>query len=212
MTTKSRSALQAVRNGNTGQVVVLPQPDMASFQSFTAAIVASFSPADAHEHQLAHSYASFQWRLNRITAIEDSLLTLGIMEEVAENLNLENPEVHNAASNAKTFREEFRAFDRLGMYNQRLVNSAAKVLAQLERTQAARRHREEQAMTDAVSLFKFHRMQKVAFDPAQNGFALTIDQIQDHIRRTNLHNLAQIARQVDYNSERYAAQLAQTAA
>jgi hypothetical protein len=82
-----------------------------------------FELADAAERQLDFSYANIQWRINRAAAIEDTMFTPGIMEEVAENLNIENAEAHNATSNVKTFRSDARAFDRISMYNQHLVNA-----------------------------------------------------------------------------------------
>ena len=200
---KQRSSLQATRHPATGQVVVLPQPDLAACHTFIAQIVAAFQPAGAHESQLAHSYASLQWRLNRAAAVEDGLFTLGLMEEVAENLNIEHPEAHNATAFAKTFRNDPRAFDRLGMYTQRLVNSAAKILRQLEDAQARRRERDQQELAQAAQLYQFHVMQNQAFDPQENGFHLSTGQIRTHIQRTKLHNHAQLAEQLDFDRAQY---------
>ncbi len=190
---KKRSALNATRHGLTGQVVVLPEEDLAAFNQLAAEIVASFEPYDAKERQLAQSYATFQWRINRAAAIEDTMFTLGLMEEVAENLNIEHPEAHNATSNAKTFRAEAQAFERLSIYTQRLVNCAAKVLNELKQLQAERRQRHESEIVEATRLFKLHRMQSKTFDPRQNGFVLTIDRIEAHIHREALNSQAKLA-------------------
>ena len=105
---KKRSALNAIRHGLTGQVVVLPEEEIEAFNRFVAPIVKSLkleaAPDDAHEDQLAQMYAKELWRINRCATMEDAMLTLGVMEGVAENLNIENPEAHNATSYAKTFR------------------------------------------------------------------------------------------------------------
>jgi len=200
---KHRSALHATRNAATGQVVVLPQEDLQAFQSFVAALAQSFDPKGAHEVQLAQSYAGFQWRINRAAAVEDSLFTLGLMEEVAENLNLQNAAVHNAATNAKTFRNEAAIFDRISIYTQRLVHGAAKVLKQLQDLQAERRRREEREIADAARLYHFCRMQKEVFDPRENGFNLTIGQIKHYIRCTTLHNHAQIAENLNWDRPKF---------
>ena len=92
---KKRSALNAIRHGLTGQVVILPEEEMEAFNRFVAPLVTSLkmpdAPDDAHEDQLAQMYAKELWRINRCAAMEDAMLTLGVMEDVAENLNIENP-------------------------------------------------------------------------------------------------------------------------
>jgi soluble cytochrome b562 len=125
------------------------------------------------------------------------------MEQVAENLNIEHPEAHNAATHAKTFRNEYKAFDRIGIYTQRLVNNANKILKQLKDIQAERRSREKQEMDEAARLYQFHRMQELAFEPAQNGFDFSVDQIKQHIRRENLRKQSAAAAELDFNRIAY---------
>ncbi len=209
---KKRSALNATRHGLTGQVVVLPEEDLAAFTRLAEQIVASFEPYDARERQLAHSYATFQWRINRAAAIEDTMFTLGVMEQVAENLNIEHPEAHNATSNAKTFRAEAQAFERLSIYTHRLVNSAAKVLKELQQLQAERRRRQEAEMAEAARLFKLRRMQSKTFDPKEIGFELTIDQIQAHIHRDTLNSQCEIAQKAGWNLPKFVKECAAAAA
>ena len=208
---KRRSRLNAARHGLTGQVVVLPQEDMEAFQQFSAGIVASLAPETPVERQLAQSYASYQWRINRAAAIEDTMFTLGIMEETAENLNIEDAEAHNATSNAKTFRGGAHEFDKLSMYNQRLVNQAEKVLKQLKQLQAERQEKVAGQLLEASRIYQFHRMQNTPFDPRQNGFDLTVDQIQAYLRRNSLTNQALRASNVDYNVVEYVKRYGQAA-
>jgi len=196
---KKRSALNALRHGLTGQVVVLPEEDLAAFKAFSTELVATFAPADAHERQLAQSYASYQWRINRAAAIEDNMFTLGLMEEIAENLNLEHPEVHNATSNAKTFRADAAEFQRLCLYNQRLVNQAEKVLKQLKQAQAERRQRLQDQLDEAAAIYAAHAAQAVTFDPAEIGFEFSLPQIVSHYRRKNLADPRFLAEEIQRN-------------
>src|SRR5258708_2197720 len=114
---KIRSSLNGLRHGLTAQVHLLPEEDAEAFKNFTQGIVGSLGAVGDHEIQLAQSYAGYQWRINRILAVESTMFTLGLVEENAEDLNSEDPETHNAASYAKTFRENAHAFDRISMYN-----------------------------------------------------------------------------------------------
>jgi len=148
-------------------------------------------------------YAGIMWRVNRANSVEDSMFTLGLMENVAENLNLDHPEVHNAASNAKTFRQEAAAFDRVSLYTQRLVNSANKVLKQLKDCQAERRARERQLIDEATRIYQFLCMQEKTFDPRENGFDFSLAQIESHITREHLRKHSANAANVDFNRLRY---------
>jgi hypothetical protein len=125
------------------------------------------------------------------------------MEQVAENLNIDHPEAHNAATHAKTFRNEYKAFDRIGLYTQRLVNNANKILKQLKDIQAERRRREQEQMTEAARLYQFHRMQELAFDPTENGFDFSVDQIRQHIRRETLKQHSADAEKLAFNRPLY---------
>jgi hypothetical protein len=55
---KRRSSLNAVRHGLAGQLVVLPEEDLAAFQQYSAKIVASFNDLQgALERSLAEEIA-----------------------------------------------------------------------------------------------------------------------------------------------------------
>jgi hypothetical protein len=200
---KRRSSLNAVRHGLTGQVVVLPAEEIEAYTQFSTPIAEGLETVGALEIQLAAMYTGFLWRINRAASVEDNMFGLGHMEQVAENLNIEHPEAHNAATHAKTFRNEYKAFDRIGLYTQRLVNNANKILKQLKDIQAERRRRELQEMDEAARLYQFHRMQELAFDPTENGFDFSVDQIRRHIRLENLKKHSADAEKLDYNQRVY---------
>jgi hypothetical protein len=190
---KARSRLNALRHGLTGQTVVMPEEDMEVYNKFTNEIAGSFDTTNPVERQLAFCYASYLWRINRAAAIEQNMFTLGNMEEVAENLQLEHAQVHNAISEAKTFRNESPEFSRLAMYTQRLVTQSEKVLEQLTSFQSRRRQTEEREMPEAIAAYQAHKTQNLDFDPKANGFVLTTHQIEGRIGRQNLTNPAFIA-------------------
>src|SRR5947209_3676522 len=150
--------MNSFRHGCSMQTRILPEEEMEAYLTFTRSFAAALEAANEIERQLAQSYADFQWRIHRCAAIEETMFTLGVIEEVAENLQIEHPQAHVAASNAKCFRQESREFDRLSMYNTRLVNGAAKVLNQLQQLQAMRREREQAEISDAIVIYKNFRM------------------------------------------------------
>jgi hypothetical protein len=183
---KQRSCLNAYRHGLTSQTMVMNQEDMEAYNNFTSKIVASLDVEGDLELQLGQSYATFQWRINRVAAIEETMFTLGIMEEVAENLNIEHAQAHNATSNAKTFRADAAEFGRLGLYSGRIVSQAEKVLKQLKLIQAERRKRDQAQMSEAIKIYNARKVHGATFDPKAIGFDFSLDTIKAVIHRRNL--------------------------
>ena len=128
----------------------------------------------------------------------------GNMLDTVGNLQLDNPQVHNAMCNAKTFQNDPQAFARIAMYNQRLVNQAERVLKQLKQLQAERRKREQSEMYEAVKIYKAHRQVGEPFDPKSIGFVLTISQIEAHMRRERLGSAEFIAEEAARNRKKAA--------
>ena len=121
------------------------------------------------------------------------MLSLGIMEEVAENLNLEHPQIHDAASNAKTFRHQSRVFNNMSLYTQRLNNQAQRLMTQLKNLQDDRHEQERQQMIEAARVYKFKKMQGEEFEPIPDGFVYSIAEIETYLRRQTVKQHAEIA-------------------
>jgi hypothetical protein len=192
---KQRSRLNAFRHGGCSRIMT--EEEMQAFQSFTTSLIQQFKPANPVEDQLASSYATLQWRINRIAGIEDTLFTFGEIQEIAENLNIADPRAHTTASNAKTYLTQAQTFDRLSMYGQRLMNQAAKVLQQLKQLQQERASREEIELRQALPIYRAHKQAGAIFEPQKNGFVLTLAQIEAYLYRKNLENPDFITEEVE---------------
>lgn len=201
---KNRSKLNAVRHCLTGQVTVMTEQDRIAFEAFTLQIVESFHPKTAAERQLAHVYATSQWRINRAAALEEGLFTLALSEEEAlAHLSIEQPEVHASLNNAAAFRDDPKAFDKLSLYTNRLISQSERVLRQLKQLQAERKAHENSSMLDAVELYRYHKMKELPFDPRENGFVFSNDEIRAYIHRQKLAFRAENARKLEYNRAAY---------
>ena len=73
------------------------------------------------------------------------------------------------------------------MYTQRLINQADKVLKQLEHVQAERRSRQDDELCRVASIYKAYRHQNAPFNPRENGFDLTVPQIESFVHRRSLN-------------------------
>src|SRR6266853_3209335 len=75
---RSRSRMNALRHGLTGQVTTMTDEDRAAHDQFSRALIHSLAPEGAMETQLAQRIATDSWRLNRSSAIEDNLFAHGL--------------------------------------------------------------------------------------------------------------------------------------
>jgi hypothetical protein len=187
---KKRSALNSMRHGLTAQVTVMTAPDREAQEAFCRPIIEDLKPASRTELQLAQAYATLQWRINRVAAIEENVFTLGNIDSLAANLNLDHPETEDAMCQAKTFLRDAGRFNTLSLYGQRLVNQAGKVMQQLTGLQTERKLAEraqlaarENDIKRAVRSYWDHVIHKTPFDPQKNGFVCSLDEIYARIRR-----------------------------
>jgi hypothetical protein len=201
---KRRSSLNALRHGLTAQVTIMTQADREALEKFSRGIVAELAPETDMERQLAQSIATFQFRINRIAALEDNLFALGRVEELAEDMNLEHPEVHDAACHAMAYLRSPGAFDKLSIYGQRLFSQCEKTLKLLRQLQTERKSRQSSEMYQAIKLYKFFKMNKQTFDPKANGFVFSLQEIQAKIRHDDLRTDAWLAKECDYDPRKYA--------
>jgi hypothetical protein len=151
---KAISAMNAMRHGLTGRVVVLPSEDMNVYRAFCKELMEELAPETSLERQYAQTFCDTQWRLNRARSYEDSMLALGHFEH-ADSLGEQDPQTLAALTAAKVFRDNSKAFVNLSLYEQRLGRQQKEALHQLEALQTQRRairQETEQAAKQAESV------------------------------------------------------------
>jgi hypothetical protein len=181
---KKRSSLNALRHGLTGHTIVLPPDDLVAYERHCKEVHDQYCPKNKTEVQLAQMVADLAWRLNRITAIEANMLTLGI-DEHSDSVDTENHQTHSALAMAKAFREQSHDLANLSMYEQRLSNRFQKTLKQLQDLQATRLGQERSDMFDAARILQMHKNKKVPYNPNEDGFVFSNADIETYIQRRN---------------------------
>lgn len=209
---KQRSALNAYRHGLTAQVAVMPEEERAAFENFATPLIDTLAPANPVERQFALTVATCQWRINRASAIEEGLFTLGNIDGIAEDLHLDHPEIHNSLSNTRVFCQSQRTFDNLTLYTNRLTAQSDKAMKQLQQLQAARQAKEQQALAEAALIQRLHNMDGLPFDPRENGFVYTAAQVQTYIHREDHLNRAAKLVTYDFDLKKAPAWLKKSAA
>jgi hypothetical protein len=135
---KAISAMNAMRHGLTGRVVVLPSEDINIYRAFCKELMEELAPESPLEGQYAQTFCDTQWRLNRARSYEDSMLALGHFEH-ADSLGAQDPQTLAALTAGKVFRDNSKAFVNLSLYEQRLGRQQKEALRQLEELQTKRR-------------------------------------------------------------------------
>jgi hypothetical protein len=111
------------------------------------------------------------WRINRVPALEAEVLARAA-----------NPPTPEAAIQFDIV-DAHLAIDKLALYSHRLSRQFHKTLEQLREIQAERRETETRDLKRAAALFEMHKAKGIPYDPAQDGFVFSNDQIETHSLR-----------------------------
>jgi hypothetical protein len=183
---KQRSSLNAMRHGLTGQVIVLPTEDLAAYQRHTQAFLDEYQPKGVTESHLVQSLLDTAWLFERATAIDMNLLTLGIME-MEDLVHANHPDAEIGLAMARAYREHNRASVNIAIQRQRLGRQYERTLVQLRQIQADRRATEARQLEEAAKILKMHKAenpsQPAAYNPSDDGFVFSTDQIEAFVRR-----------------------------
>jgi hypothetical protein len=179
---KQRSSLNALRHGLTGQTVVLPTEDHSAYQRHSQAFLDEYRPKGATETQLVQSLLDSSWQLNRASAVETNLFSLGITE-MEDRIRATHPEAEAALAMALAYREHNRAFANICIYRQRLTREFQRTLVLLRQIQSERRQNEESQLDNAAKILKMHRDENLPYQPADDGFVFSKAEIESYIGR-----------------------------
>jgi hypothetical protein len=178
---KQRSSLNALRHGLTGQLIVLPSDDLEAYQNHVQSFVEEYHPKGATEAQLVQSLADTAWRQNRVAALETNLLTLGAVREFVPLSGVSEP-TYEALAIAASLDSQTRALANLSLHGQRLARQFEKTLALLRDLQTTRQTRETEELGQALDLIQMHELEGEPYDPADDGFVFSPDEIDTALR------------------------------
>ena len=185
---KSASSLNALKTGLTGVTVILPADDAVKYAAHIRAYEQEFQPVGPEECALVQSIADTRWRLNRIPALEQSLVLLCQQDECLKNdepftLAPEQALLFEMAVrrlNAKEFRN-------LALQEARLCRRREKEMAELRQIQQERKAREAAALEEAAKTFLLARQrnQSVPSHSTVNGFEFSKERIASYLSRAD---------------------------
>jgi hypothetical protein len=168
---KARSSLNALSHGLTAESPVLPTEDLAAFNRHVQQFLDEHRPATPTETHLVHDLANTAWRQNRIPLLEAQALSRAA-----------NPPSEQARIDFDIV-DAHRAIALLGIHGQRLSRQFHKTLEQLLALQDARREREKKDLKDAAAICEFHKHKGLPWEPADDGFVFSKDQVERYAKR-----------------------------
>jgi hypothetical protein len=173
---KQRSSQNALTHGLTSQSPILATENPAAYQLHFRQFFDEYQPVTPTETQLTQELADTSWRLNRIPSLEAALLDRAA-----------NPPTEQARIDFDIV-DAHRALATLGMHYQRLSRQFQKTVDTLREIQAERRHNEERDLKRAAALLELHKHKGIPYDPVQDGFVFSQDQIEafaERLKRLN---------------------------
>ncbi len=177
---KRKSSLNALRHGLTGQTIVLPSDDLNAYQHHIQSFVAEYRPKGATESQLVQSLADTAWRQNRVVALETNLLTLGIVRDPDQFTDAPD-QVQQALAMAASLDSQTRALANLSLHGQRLARQFEKTLTLLQQLQSTRDIQEQMQLHEASALVQMHALKDEPYDPAEDGFVFSEEEIEAYM-------------------------------
>jgi hypothetical protein len=149
---KQRSALNALKHGLTGQLVVMPTEDRGAYESHKKSLVDEYHPKGATETLLVQALVDVSWRLNRVVALETNLLTVDLIS---------------------TLEAQSRALAYLSLHSQRLSRQFERILAQLRELQKTRQTHEEHELDKLLYITEMYEEK----GETEDGFVFSQSQI-----------------------------------
>jgi hypothetical protein len=133
---KKRSALNAFKHGLSGNHLVMQQHEFAAYEQHTARMLADLKPQTEPEKQIAQKIIDLNFRINRITAIENNMLNfdMGANEPDFE----EDEGIARMMGQARAWKKDAQSFEILGRYESRLSRQLLQYQQELERLKAVR--------------------------------------------------------------------------
>jgi hypothetical protein len=195
---KQRSSQNALTHGLTSSSPVLASEDQAAYDTHRRGFFDEYQPTTPTETQLTQELAETAWRINRIPSLEAALL-----DRAANPPNDQAQRVRRAPLNepgtcprrtpfcasSSEARIDFdivdahRALATLGLHYARLSRQFQKAVDKLREIQAERREAQERDLKRATGLQELHKRKGIPYDPSQDGFVFSNQQIEDFAQR-----------------------------
>jgi hypothetical protein len=187
---KDRVKYNALRHGFTGQVLIMTPEEHEKFAVFVQGIMTDLAPVGTHETFLANSMAEEAWRLNQIRARCTNLSAIGDFDGAGAKYrtmegqdSTEAARIETTVTGTAVARDLAKEFALMSLYGQRTHRAYEKYKKELNELQARRKADEAHELEEARLLFQLADSQGLPYDPREDGFVFSLQQIKAHAER-----------------------------
>ncbi len=167
---KQRAAMNSLKHGLTACSPVLPTEDRAAYDEHRRRFFDDHKPANAIESQLVQELVDTSWRLNRIPMLEANALAHALPPaDPEQEVTFDIVDAHKILSS-------------LGLHSARLSRQFHKTLEHLLEIQEERLFQERRRLREAAEILIRHKRKGLPWNPADDGFVLSMDRIERHAR------------------------------
>ena len=187
--------------------------ERAKFDPFVKGMMTDHAPVGTHETFLANSMAEEAWRLNQIRARCANLAVVGDFAGAGNKyvpMEGQNPALAAAITDAAVTRDQSKELALMSLYGQRTQRAYEKYKKELNELQEKRKAHEANELEEARLLFQLADSEGLTYDPKQDSFVFSLQQIKAY---TNRHHRLILAKRSegDYRKNNNLAEITRTA-
>jgi hypothetical protein len=143
---------------------------------------------------MVQSLADLSWSTQQIRAVTTNLMSL--LGTKTSPFPSEEPTVDFNLAQAANLTASLKEINLLGIYEQRKTRLFNSTLRELQQLQTTRRLAEQQELEEASEIRRACKSTYPKWDPAQDGFACSLQEIDRHIARADRLNTLKRGSQV----------------
>src|SRR5580700_8886408 len=137
---KQRSSMNAVTHNLSGQNLILQPTEVEAYNRMATSMLIDLKPKSEPESQIALKIIDINFRLNRLTAVENNLFEFGLTQ--AETNCPHDDRIEVMAAQTRGWIKNSGIYDTLGRYEQRLSRQRIGYHREFVCLQAARKEQE----------------------------------------------------------------------
>jgi hypothetical protein len=181
---KARVALNAVKTGLTGRVMLLSAEDAPIYQKHMDRFFTKYSPANDDEHDLVQTIVDTEWRIRQIAPLEVSILSTGREKCAHLVAHIQDPAQREGALQGAIYLTYEKNLLNISLQERRLNNQLAKATSKLEALQKERKDTRQKELARADKSIKACALVNLLPDMEYFGFDFSIEEFETFSTRS----------------------------
>jgi len=179
---KRKVSLNSLVHGFAGQTCFVPEHEQEAYAKHFQSFRAEYKPQGPTEEFLVQSLAELSYSAQQIRAVANNLLSLIGTKSCPRETGSAGQDFNLAqAANVSDHMHEIHL---LGVYEQRKQRLFNATRRELQQVQSDRKLAEKEELEEASQIRKATKLAFPSWQPAEDGFACSIDEIDRYIART----------------------------